>query len=75
MLLEEELTALAKALSNDGDGAVWKSSTNAQAAWGSATVTGAGVEGGALPLGIIGEDVLEKLAVEIPDMRVRVGVM
>ncbi len=30
--------------------------------------------GGGDPLGIIGEDVLEKLAIEIPDMRVRVGV-
>ena len=66
-MLEEELAALAQALGNGG--------ADKGAEKGSHVASTAGNGGGALPLGIIGEDVLEKLAVEIPDMRVRVGVM
>ena len=80
VMLEEELTALAQALgtsggvdTREGGTAGWTALSNS--AQGGLAATGGSAESGALPLGIIGEDVLEKLAVEIPDMRVRVGVM
>ena len=71
MMLEEELSALDQALRNAAglDKASESRSSHAAAASGSASGDGA------LTLGLLGEDVLEKLAVEIPDMRSRVGVM
>ena len=70
VMLEEELAALAQALGSGVDKAAAGTSDKA-----SASAAAAAAGGGVLPLGLIGEDVLEKLAVEIPDMRVRVGVM
>lgn len=72
MMLEEELSALDQALRNaagSGKASDPRSSHAAAAALGSPSGDGS------LTLGLLGEDVLEKLAVEIPDMRTRVGVM
>jgi len=72
--LDEQLAALADALSSAG------SIGNGAAAGGSNGVRVGGVGGAELKsasrsLSLIGEELLEKLAGEIPDMRMRVGVM
>lgn len=75
MMLEDELTALSQALRNEES--MDRSPESKSTAFGSGygSVTSGGTGDGSLSLGIIGEDVLEKLALEIPDMRIRVGVM
>ena len=72
VMLEEELTALDQALRDEGGSD--KAVSDSRSSPASATAAGVGGDG-ALALGLLGEDVLEKLAVEIPDMRIRVGVM
>ncbi|GAX73890.1 hypothetical protein CEUSTIGMA_g1340.t1 [Chlamydomonas eustigma] len=70
MMLEEELTALAGALDQQGSSISYgRTGTHEQ------LTDRAAEPDGKLTLGLIGEDVLVKLAVEIPDMRVRVGVV
>jgi hypothetical protein len=76
VMLDEQLTALSEALLGNANGGEKGGANNAK----SEISGGAGGAHGerafrSMPLGIVGEEVLEKLAVEIPDMRVRVGVM
>ena len=71
MMLEEELTVLSQALRNEESTDKSPESRSTSSGFGTSVATG----DGSLALGIIGEDVLEKLALEIPDMRIRVGVM
>jgi hypothetical protein len=72
VLLEEQLSALSVALGEDPTPSS-SSSSNANS-----NGSGAGSSAAAAVIGslsLVGEELLESLAVEIPDMRIRVGVV
>ena len=75
VLLEEQLSALSVALGEDPT----TSSSSSSSSSASSSMNGNGMGNSATAvfgsLSLVGEELLESLAVEIPDMRVRVGVV